>query len=63
MTLQSKFLFVISDLYFVNNLRNLLRDGLKVANAQDLNGVTALTLLMLGYTYQRSDSGVEVNVH
>merc|ERR1712147_374433 len=39
--------------------KNLLRDGLKVANSQDLNGVTALTLLMLGYTYQRSDSSVE----
>ena len=53
----------MSVLCSTNKLRNLLRDGLKVANAQDLNGVTALTLLMLGYTYQRSDSGVEVNVH
>ena len=42
--------------------RSSLRDGLKVANAQDLNGVTGLTLLMLGYTYTKKDSGNEVSI-
>ena len=44
--------------------RKLLRDGIKIANAQDLNGITAITLLMLGTTFhcEGSDGSNKVSM-
>ena len=51
-------------MYFAHIIfRKLLRDGIKIANAQDLNGITAITLLMLGTTFhcEGSDGAIKVS--
>ena len=47
----SKFLDIFFVFFYGFLFRKLLRDGIKIANTQDLNGITAITLLMLGTTF------------
>ena len=57
-------LFNISCNFPTSLFRKLLRDGIKIANAQDLNGITAITLLMLGTTFhcEGSDGAIKVSI-
>ena len=56
-------MFDISCIFPISLFRKLLRDGIKIANAQDLNGITAITLLMLGTTFhcEGSDGAIKVS--
>ena len=46
----------------IHFLRKHLRDGLKVANTQDLNGLTALTLIFLGNVFYISGGEGSIKV-